>query len=75
MQFMYSGFQIDTAPSLTDGKFSAQAVITKIAPLTREVADDRVSKLLPNMRTFDAQVDAVAFALYWAIPWIDKYSA
>jgi len=68
MHFPYKGFQIDATPSVVRGKYCAQATISQEG--TGNVNAD-LPHLLPNMRTFDRENDAIAFALYWAITWID----
>lgn len=68
MHFAYKGFQIDATPSVVRGKYSAQASISQEGAGNVRAG---LPHLLPNMRTFDRENDAIAFALYWAITWID----
>jgi hypothetical protein len=68
MQFPYKSFQIDATPRVIQGKYCAQASISQEG--VRDVKAG-LPHLLPNMRTFDSEIDAIGFALYWAVTWVD----
>ena len=71
MQFKYKGFTIDVTPLALNDCFIAQAVID-VEDAANCCASVALPHALRNMRTFDTEREAIPFALYWGVTWIDK---